>query len=68
MKKSLLFVFSILLVMPFGSFAAFSSEEKYKAVTEATSQPSASIDDAMKEFKKLSKHERKERISRAKKS
>lgn len=67
MKKNLLFVLSFLLVIPFGTFAAFSSKEKSKATTEVTSQPSGSIEDAMKEFKNLSKHERKERINQAKK-
>lgn len=69
MRKNLLLVLSFLLVIPCGSFAAFSSKGNSKAATEATSEPSVgSIQDAMKEFKGLSKHDRKEKINDAKKA
>lgn len=69
MKKNLLFVLFIFIVVPFGSFAAFSSKGEPKATTEVTTEPSASsVQDAMKEFKNLSKHERKDRIKEAKKA
>lgn len=69
MKKNLLLLFTFLMMIPFISFAAFSSKGDLKAVSEETSQPSiGSIKDGMKEFKSLSKHERKAKIKEAKKA
>ncbi len=67
MKKIFLILLSILMIIPFGSFAAISSATESKATTEVTAEPVVgSIQDAMKEFKSLSRHERKERIKLAK--
>jgi len=69
MRKNLLLVLCFFMVVPSGSFAAFSSKGNTKTTTEAASEPSiSSVQDAMKEFKNLSKHERKERINEAKKA
>ncbi len=69
MRKNLLLVLFIFIAVPFSSFAAFSSKGEPKATTEVTAAPSSgSVNDAMKELKSLSKHERKERINDAKKA
>ena len=69
MKKNLLLVLTVLMIIPSSLFAAFSSKGDSKAVIEGTSKPSIrSASDALKEFKSLSKRERKERISEAKKA
>jgi uncharacterized membrane protein YqaE (UPF0057 family) len=69
MRKNFLFALFILISVPFGSYAAFSSKDNPKAATEAAAQPSvSSVPDALKEFKSLSRHERKERIKDAKKA
>ncbi len=67
MRKNLLFVLFILISVPFGSYAAFSLKDDPKATTEVTATPSSgSVSDALKEFKSLSRHERRERIKDAK--
>lgn len=69
MRKNLLLLLGFLIVIPFSSFAAFSSKKDSKAVSEETSRPSiGSVKDGMKEFKSLSKHERKAKIKEAKKA
>lgn len=69
MRKNLLLLLCILAVVPFGSYAAFSSKGETKSTNEVSSAPSvSSAQEAMKEFKSLSKHERKDRINSAKKA
>ena len=69
MRKNFLLVLTVLMIIPLNFFAAFSSKGDSKAVIEGTSKPSiGSASDALKEFKSLSKRERKERINEAKKA
>jgi uncharacterized membrane protein YqaE (UPF0057 family) len=67
-KKLLLLTFSILLfVSPF-SFAASSTKDLKEAASQVSNEPAVgSVQDALKEFKSLSKKERKDRIKEAKK-
>lgn len=67
MKKNLLLVVVVLLFIPAGMFAAFSSKG-HATTTEAVSTNPASLSDAMKEFRSLSKHDRKERLKEVKKT
>ena len=69
MRKNFLLVLIVLMIIPLNFFAAFSSKGDSKAVIEGASKPSiGSPSDALKEFKSLSKRERKERINEAKKA
>ena len=69
-KKILLFFFPVLMVFTAGaSFAAFSSKGIKGSDTAVTSKPAdKAIQEAMKEFNKLSKHEKKSRIREIKRA
>ena len=68
MRKNLLLLsFSILLFAPF-SFSASNTSSVQEAASQVTNEPAiGSVQDAMKEFRSLSKQERKDRIKEAKK-
>lgn len=68
MRKNLLFLaISILLFAPF-SFSASTTNSVEEAASQVSNEPAiGSIQDAMKDFKSLSKKERKDRIKDAKK-
>ena len=69
MKKNLLLAICVLLFVPIGLFAAFSSKGYTETTKEVTNEPAVgSIQEAMKEFKSLGKQERKERIKEVKKA
>lgn len=68
-KNILLLAFSALLLAPSGpSFAASNSKDIKEAAAQVSNEPAVgTIQDALKEFKSLSKKERKDRIKEAKK-
>jgi uncharacterized membrane protein YqaE (UPF0057 family) len=66
-KNLLLLTFSILLFAPLG-FSASTTSSVTEAASQVTNEPAiGSVQDAMKEFRSLSKKERKDRIKEAKK-
>lgn len=69
-KKLLLFVFTVLLVCNQNySFAAFSFGIKAKTDSAVTNAPGAkSLQESMKEFNNLSRHEKKSRFKEIKKA
>jgi uncharacterized membrane protein YqaE (UPF0057 family) len=69
-KKALLVCFPVLmLLLSNNSFAAFSSKEDKKAVSQPIAQPSdVTMKEAMKEFTSLSRHEKKSRMKQVKKA
>ncbi len=70
MKKSLLLLaFSALMIAPSSqSFAASNSNDIKEAASQVSNEPAVgTAQDAMKEFKSLSKKEQKERFKEAKK-
>jgi uncharacterized membrane protein YqaE (UPF0057 family) len=67
-KNLLLLTFSILLFLPSFSFAASSTKDVKEAAAQVSNEPAVgAVQDALKEFKSLSKKERKDRIKEAKK-
>ena len=66
-KNLLLLTFSILLFAPF-TFSASTTSTVSEAASQVTNEPAiGSVQEAMKEFRSLSKKERKDRIKDAKK-
>ena len=69
-KKFLLFSFPFLLALPHvNSYAATTTKEVTEAAAAVTPEPVVgSIQEAMKEFKSLSNHEKKSRFKEMKKA
>ncbi len=68
-KNLLLLAFATLLFVPSSqSFGASNSKDVKEAASQVSNEPAVgTVQDAMKEFKNLSKKERKDRIKEAKK-
>lgn len=66
MKKFFLLAILVLLISPFHLFAASSS--KGHSNSSAVVKDPVSVENAMKEFQSLSRHERKERLKEVKKA
>lgn len=69
-KKSLIFCLAVLMMlMQEASFAAFGIKSKEKANSAVIDKPdNQSVENAMKEFNSLSKHEKKSRFKEIKKA
>jgi uncharacterized membrane protein YqaE (UPF0057 family) len=67
-KNLLLFALSFLMLLPLASYSASSTKDVKDAASQVSNEPAVgTVQDALKEFKGLSKKERKDRIKDAKK-
>jgi uncharacterized membrane protein YqaE (UPF0057 family) len=67
-KNLLLLTVSFLMLLPFASYSASSTKDVKEAASQVSNEPAVgTVQDALKEFKNLSKRERKDRIKEAKK-
>lgn len=64
----LLLTVSFLMLLPLSSYSASSTKDVKEAASQVSNEPAVgNVQDALKEFKNLSKRERKDRIKDAKK-